>query len=879
MRSVAIIVGIDEYTWAPLTSAVTDALRFEKALIKLKLILPEEVTKFTSPVTPKARPATAANILNTLFSVYDSADEIGRFFFFFSGHGLLAFSDAVRSRTTTALIPTDVENIKRDGRLLIDVKDLLDRMELVGPQEQFYFIDSCRDLNYDSMPDVGPVGWGETNKLGAARSQSTLYAVSPMGQARGTKGGLGVMTSHLLQGLDGNGLGLEYDPFNDQYVVTAASIYGHVFDQVEASVENEPLWKRKYQLPQFLTRGPSPRPLRVIDPPPKVSFAIHIQPDIAGAQTEIKLSLNRVPLSNDYCYPPRQNHEAITLIPQPYIVTAKSSAGQPTPERAVIDLRKVKSATIEVVTPAHAPPLLPAAKGLLSPSIAFSQLSPRSLNEPGAADMLHDDRPPPHDDHDDHDDIAHADSGPHDDHDDNHDDHVGHDDMAHTEPAAAISIVRAEAYEPQVVIELESLGSPHQKWEAAHRLEQRVLPGAYHIQFRLGPDVFNEKDIIVEAGEEVRITPTASLPLILREALNIENEIPTTVVVSETIGTMQAGLLDTILPMIGVKPFDQYDELFHRFGNLVEKLVPEDFALRPVSLVIAVDGNSWNVPANEVVNGIRARTISGDGEIGSFRPLALSRGTLDPIRREDAIGLGFERIGLAVTTAPSANFTLEIESKSFGRIRLACISIVSRVTVVTITLSPDGAIDVSQSLLRIPGRPYPAELVPMVPLGKMIRQIQMGQKLYRSGELVTRGVTGYDDISREMLNLLHAKWTDPILSCMAYFGWSQLAASDSEKKAEADWLLRDTARNLNLYFGEVPDSKVIYGLANPSIQAEIFNGLIRSRVMPVLAEGARILARYAINSDLREAPIVRLAREIAPEQTWSLTIDDEFNPN
>ena len=43
-----------------------------------------------------------------------------RFIFFYAGHGILAFSNSAQTYTRTALVPADVDDLKRDGRLLID---------------------------------------------------------------------------------------------------------------------------------------------------------------------------------------------------------------------------------------------------------------------------------------------------------------------------------------------------------------------------------------------------------------------------------------------------------------------------------------------------------------------------------------------------------------------------------------------------------------------------------------------------------------------------------------------------------------------------------------------------------------------------------------
>src|SRR5690606_10628697 len=159
MKSAALSIGVDEYADRPLTSAANDAMAFREASLELDMVDENQVTLLTTPARhPTARDATRRNIKTEIDRFYRSGEQYDRLFFFFAGHGLLAYRDGGRAILHTAILPADVEDLRRDGDLLIDVDELLDVMGLAGPRDQFYFIDACRDLPYDTHPNVGGLG-------------------------------------------------------------------------------------------------------------------------------------------------------------------------------------------------------------------------------------------------------------------------------------------------------------------------------------------------------------------------------------------------------------------------------------------------------------------------------------------------------------------------------------------------------------------------------------------------------------------------------------------------------------------------------------------------------------------------------------------------
>jgi hypothetical protein len=826
MRTAAIIIGIDEYVSRPLTSAVNDATAFRQALLDLGLVEEQHITMLTSPVGDSDAEATRDNIADLLWEFYDHGESYDRLFFFYSGHGLLAFSDAARGRVRNTLMPSDVQDLRRHGAKLLDLDEIRERFELSGPVEQLFFIDACRDLNYDAYPDVGNLGWGGGQQLGPVRRQATLFAVSPLGQAEAAVSGYGRMTAQLLHGLRSDRVAVDYDEINGEWVVTMRSLSDYVQWAIKQELSGGPVYRLKYMVPQLDESDPKPSPVRVVHPVEPAPLTVHIIPDELASQTQVDVSLRGHRLDN-HCLPPRQNHEELPLQPQLYRVEAYSTAGDPDPPRKVIDLRKQQALTIRVVT-ARAPARVPES-GPAAPAV---EVTTPAIPLTGVGDL---------------------------------------------------GTVLAEAQDPHVTVELDGLERPYQHWSAQQVLDQEVPAGPYRVRFRVGPDAFSEEEIYVNTDESVLVKPTVAVSPLVQEALGFESEIPTTVLVSESIGPIQAELLPTMLTIIGIKPFDVNQELFYQFEELIAPRDPATYGMRPLSLVVAVDGNRWPVSPLEVLASVRC-TISAAEPVGlssqtlTFQPLA--RPALNRwVGLTAGEGYGLARTGLAVTGAPANSFTLHWESPFFGSFRLAGAAIQNRATVVTLTLRPDGALDVSQNLLRLPGRDdlYADELVPNISYGRMVRELQLGQQLYRSGELISVNQQLSEQGDDTATLLLYAKWTDPILGCMAYF--TRLRAADegllgdaqSSESLENDELMRQTAHNLNAFFGELPDSRVIYGLAHPDDQSDIYADLIARNQIPVLAEGARRLAAFAEAHGQSGTSIAQITRRVPIDQIWTFT--------
>jgi hypothetical protein len=829
MSAIAVIVGIDDYEFQPLTTATRDAVAFRDALLDLNLADAGGIVLLTLPRQDDSAIANRSAIVAALRDVYERAAGLDRFFFYFAGHGLSAWTSSSRSSSNTALVPGEVVDLGADANLLLNFDDLRSRMEWAGPTEQYFFVDACRDLAFGERPgDLPGLGWrASENPRDEPSSQAVLYAVSQGGQALGVPQGMGVMTSHLIEALYGRGLALDWSEDDDAYVVTSESIARHVRDGVRARLSGTQFWKLRYMVPDLRPSGPPLTPLRIVDSPPRPAFTLHFDPLAAAGWTNVHLRL-RGQLLREPSWPPHAPGQPVTLDPQVYRIDAKPDHGTATAEPVKIDLRRMNAATIRFT----AGPLaaVPTARG--EPG-------------PGAANIQSE---------------------------------------ADAHPSPDRGFVQADADEPQTVIELARQDPPYRRWEAAApfvgpwappdfvdvwqprgpHLGEEVPPGNYAIRFRLGNDVYCEADFDVVAGETKTITPSAGRSPAIAEAVPAEPD--GSVLLSETIGPMRSSALLTALPIVGVLPFDATRELFSRFRYSLHSVVdPVDISAygdSPVRVVVAADGVGWPVAASEVAAGVQCELVAGTAPPINLPLIPLASGTD-----------GWARLAHGTLSAPARSFVIRFSSPVIGAIEMAAASLFNRITVVGLVLSPDGGIEAIQHLLRVPGQLYPGELEPNVSYGRTIRELVLGQRLYESNELIARGAVPNAQVLRD---LLFAKWTDPVLGCMAYYAWNdavERGLPEAQGVDPSNTII--TAQNLLAHFPDLPDARIIGAIANlPSAPPTVAAALAGDE-LPVLS---RSLREVAADRSRARADLDLWASQVAPESPWTLVWRTQVTP-
>jgi len=262
---------------------------------------------------------------------------------------------------------------------------------------------------------------------------------------------------------------------------------------------------------------------------------------------------------------------------------------------------------------------------------------------------------------------------------------------------------------------------------------------------------------------------------------------------------------------------------------------------------------------------------SGQSTEKSLRFQPLVRAGLDDYSGETSGGM--ERIGVALAVAPRGSFGLLLKTR-LKNIRLVSAGLTNRASVITVTLRPNGSVDVSQNILRLPDRDdlYAEELVPKVTYGQMLRELQLGQQLFKSDELVSDKF--FEPVPYLIQDLFYAKWTDPIMSCMGLYAWyDYMQGRSAEDNPFNTDLLLQTAKNLHKYFPELPDAHLVFGLMHDALHDES-NYLQMGNQIPLLARGLRHMARF---SGGEAGPVAEIASRIEVDQPWTVSYEPRID--
>jgi Caspase domain len=717
-----------------------------------------------------------------LYRIYKSADTYDRLYFYFAGHGLLAPADAARGVMHTAIIPSDVRDLEVDADKLIDVIELVQYFQFAGPREQFFIIDACRDLRFDKDPPNLPrISWSAEPQDARQRAQAILWAVAPRGRAAGIKDGLGFMSRHLVRGLGGAAAALDWSDELQSRVVTPSSVHRYVRLMVLKDLVGEQLWQRYYMTPLLESQGAEGCVLLQVDDPGQLDLTVQIEPAEAAVSTEVWLTLrgNRL---YEPTWPPHLSSEAVQVPPDRYRVRAqcRSAGTLVTSDPEIIDVRERSDVVVRVGPPTGDWPDRPIEPG---PGIARSVPGhPQVFRAiPGLPEL-----------------------GP-----------------LPAPPADANLTLTAQ--ERLAVADVEALDPPYTSLvDEKLPWQGRLEPGTYQVRFRLGNEVFSQTIVELKPGQIAQIEASAAVSPLVEDTVGWQGP-GQSVFISESMGPLQANILPTMLAVMGIKAFDQSGELFHQFTGVIEPRSPEEFGDRPLSLVVAIEGATWPVAVQDVGGMIAAEMVDGTTK-------QIPLWTI----RSHRTSAGVMLTGL--TAAPPGPFSVRLTSPLIGQLTIASASLPGRATVITAVLRPDGSSEIGQHIMRLPGRIY-REPVVDIPYGRLLRELQLGQQLYQGGELYDLGTGNRGEFLNGVLN---AKWTDPILGCMAYYA----LADEASRSEDPEPLLARrqlVARNLLQYFPELPDVRIIarLELIPDAPSAAEPSGRVETVQMPVLARSVR----------------------------------------
>jgi hypothetical protein len=331
LRSQAIVIGIDAYArpdWA-LDSAVTDAVGFLKWILTAGAVESSDVTCLLSPVRGEVLPdgiqperATSQAISDAFATTTRSTVE--RLYVYFAGHGISA--PGLGASAGPVLVPDDVTDLEREHKKLHDLETWVDWLRTNGPEEQFWFVDACRNFVLDERLQAPPIAGAWMPRTGiSARRQYALYAASP-GQRASSTYGIGVFTSALLRALRFEDVRLDWR--DDRYELRFGALADFVAAEVTAAIQGQGASTRWLQVPQPFTRSSAPNAVICSAPADAVArrkASIRVRPDTArgGCRLAVQIPVPARKLEFETYEPPLGDPVEIELPPNDYYVEVR----------------------------------------------------------------------------------------------------------------------------------------------------------------------------------------------------------------------------------------------------------------------------------------------------------------------------------------------------------------------------------------------------------------------------------------------------------------------------------------------------------------------------------------------------------------------------
>jgi len=814
---------VDGYGFAPLTSAVNDALAMRDALTTRgpgdspPLAASEDVTLLVSPAPgvaapPNSQPATRDAILETLKALFVGLDVPTRLIFYFAGHGMSVSPDG---RTSVPLIlPADVAD-PAQGSKMIGVRDLLDLFAERGPLQQLWLVDACRDMPYVRRPRAWDIDWNEESAQGR-RAQAAIFAVSPGGKALSEAGGQGRFTTHLLNGLSGKGAAADHVPGRG-HCVTVQSLHEYVSRRVKESLVGYDDWTRAVQCPDPYFAGPALEPLRWIPRPEACSFLVRVNPPHASAALDLALEFEEGVRFADW--PPKAPRRLFEL--RASLKPGMDEVWQaPHPDVLAVDLREVESVTINL-TPNRINRRSPDAR-IVAPLPYMPTTGPE-----GTSTFV----------------------------------------QTRTAPGAPKgdgnrAILHVRAADGPVRVRLRRVEYPWTELPSlAPNEDMQLAAGTWEVRTMLGDEVISAARVLLASGERRIVSSVAQISPLVAMLLPPQNDAadaPDVVEPSETIGPMQGAILPTLLPLLALKPFDASFEVLRRFAHLQ---VPQlDHAVAASSeppfctLALAYEGDH---PPD-----VAAR-VSGGSRLWQSADKRIEIHVLDA-------GLGTPTVRIHLPGC-------EIDGvRKPGRVLdIAAPRLAGGVTAIAATVWPDGTVQASVSLYRLPlGMAWPQRYGDglRLPAGRVARALALAAPLFKAGADLRgpsgRAGSGGADALGEFAT---GKWIDPVLGAIAFYSCcyqlEHRPAGDSQGEEDLRRLRDEIQINMQGAFPTLPDTRVIAALHDDANRQ-------RRDMATLLTEAT--LGQPALTASVMA--LATAARAVGLEDHWSLDRMDRIAP-
>lgn len=262
MANWAIVIGIDKY-WSPsacLKGAVRDALQMRDWLLDVKggnvpnrnlffLLAPSQDNSV--PAELQYLNATQEKIIEVLSRVVQQSGGKGeRLFFHYSGHGLMKRENLSEEQV---LIPSDFTDLLTIRSM--SLRSILEFFDSTQFQEQFFFIDACRNIPWEGGFRIGGMPWERVRDPGLpAPQQFVFYSTSPgvrSVEIRDAGNERGAFTDALLDGLRGKGKAKAWDIASEEYLVRVDRLFKYLINEVSKRQLRDDTARRLIQIPRL----------------------------------------------------------------------------------------------------------------------------------------------------------------------------------------------------------------------------------------------------------------------------------------------------------------------------------------------------------------------------------------------------------------------------------------------------------------------------------------------------------------------------------------------------------------------------------------------------------------------------------------------------
>lgn len=219
MPNHAVVIGIDRYATdlTSLDGPVADAQAFASWLLASGEVAPANLRLGLlpgafSPADPTALAGcprigtTVAGIDKVLGELLKAPPaDIGRFYFFFSGHGASSANPAYPEEAICLEGFTDDASIHA-----LELSSLMSVLNAIPAEERFILLDGCRNAVFSDEVRFGVLSWRPRPAKGQRRNY-VLRATGP-GRKAAEVEGRGLFARHLCEGLQGAGSAKRWDP-------------------------------------------------------------------------------------------------------------------------------------------------------------------------------------------------------------------------------------------------------------------------------------------------------------------------------------------------------------------------------------------------------------------------------------------------------------------------------------------------------------------------------------------------------------------------------------------------------------------------------------------------------------------------------------------